>query len=1320
MYRIIIFFVVFMIFGWENPTPASDVANEQMLAERFWGILIKNPRRGTALDRVCDHYAQSGQMDSLLEKAENMIQSDPENAKAWLLAGLIHDRLGNDPEAINAYQKAMVLDTSDVLSPWYLGEILLGEGELNKAINALEEAKNRKPHHRDLLEIMQTLGRAYARNLQIQQATEVWKGLESLFPDDQDILVQIAEILEEEQQYDQALVRYEKLASSAQKSGEHYAYVRHAMSAADLKIKLGKQQDAIRDFEKLLDVLDDQNWLVGVIRDRIEKIFFQQRNLDGLIDYYTQHLDRFPNDLDTVRRLTAVRVRTGNLSEAIILLQDALEKAPSDVSLHQALIDLYVHDNRFDLIDREYETLNALEPNNPDHITQWGLAVLKNETLEQSQREQKAVRIWDKLITVNPNDAATLVLIGDLMASHGMPDHAERLYLDAVASAQDDVSYREYLAYFYHQTGQKEQAIESFRRMTEGDRNTSENLFRLARTFRRLGYADEALAVMREGVALEPDNFEMQRTYVELLIDFKQTDQARMSMPELETLAVTDEQFQDAVQLEIRLTQLSGSDAMNEKLRQLTQKSDPTAREFWKTAMFQMCSGRNTEAIAAMEKAMQAAPDSILIMEATADLLAKNLEPTKAIAIFETLMTNNPVKQQEYRKQIARIQLGTQNRSLGIETLRQIVRNNPSDLQSLDLLTKQILLTGETEDVIDLTWLAFDSLNDLQEKIGLVNNLTGYYKQTGRTNLLLERLREQAVDPAKRRETAYCLALVHVFLKDFHGARNVLEEHLHENKDSGRKDPSLLHQLSIIAEIQGDTNSAIKYQERLCEFSRQPGDRKRLLDLYCVNGSWDAAVSLIQRHTNLNESGLLIEALDHLLEREAWLPAHDLLDKWESTFPDNWELLYRKLQICYRLGEGNPDQIADMIINMNRPLDEAASDWGKTIAENATDSENRVGIVIYSRKTAVSTWWLGEVIDRSLHIEPGSPPDFTTINRQNQVLLQTVFGECLQLKPGPDGTVLQNIVVPAKPLFKPLTFADAKFAAIAWKMKTALDRDVVQYQSQYPEDIPDTIDSDFNPNADPFESRLASLVDQVRKSFPENSEDAAILKERLRFEFFWAQWTFDSIMENLPYSWFYYSIPQENHWQTIQKISVQLALSGEKEYYRSAFRHILESVEADMQSEFYRSSEINVKINKRSEAYLNQIHVIENHMAMNPGNLSVSRRLDWLVETLLEMGQSDPTQLTKMPFHYSSLNHCFPAFYNLLKLKGRDEDIDRITNMLRSIGDTGSYFIMRSLQSGREYSIEQDWLQKIGLAPDTIFENPPPNQLLKRSPSSSP
>ena len=262
-----------------------EEAQEAITVAKFVTVLEKGPKRGTALDRVYGYHVERGSLDGLVKsyRAKAGAAKEAAAGPAWMIVGLLESLRGQDAASVEAFGKAEQLDTANYLASYYLGQALVLVGQPDNAAEALERAIQRKPAAADQLEVFQALGRVYQRAQKNDKALEVWNRLEKQFPNDARVQEQIAMTLLEENEFAAALPRFENLARTTK---DKYRQSQFQMEAAEIKVRLGKSADAIKEFEKLLSQLNPDNWLFREVRRRIENVYLRTDDQAGLIAYY--------------------------------------------------------------------------------------------------------------------------------------------------------------------------------------------------------------------------------------------------------------------------------------------------------------------------------------------------------------------------------------------------------------------------------------------------------------------------------------------------------------------------------------------------------------------------------------------------------------------------------------------------------------------------------------------------------------------------------------------------------------------------------------------------------------------------------------------------------------------------------------------------------------------------------------------------------------------------------------------------------------------------------------------------------------------------
>jgi tetratricopeptide (TPR) repeat protein len=97
-----------LLAGWaawpaaEDPTPSPEEEREQQIISRFVTVLEKNPRRGTALDRIYGHHVERGSLDALIKQYAERTKKDATDGTGWLILGLLESQRGKGANAVTA------------------------------------------------------------------------------------------------------------------------------------------------------------------------------------------------------------------------------------------------------------------------------------------------------------------------------------------------------------------------------------------------------------------------------------------------------------------------------------------------------------------------------------------------------------------------------------------------------------------------------------------------------------------------------------------------------------------------------------------------------------------------------------------------------------------------------------------------------------------------------------------------------------------------------------------------------------------------------------------------------------------------------------------------------------------------------------------------------------------------------------------------------------------------------------------------------------------------------------------------------------------
>ena len=927
-----------------EPDTAADAeeAGERRTMERFQSLLEKNPRRGTALDRVYGFHVERGTLDALIKTYRDRVSNDPKDGAGWMILGLLESQCGRDAAAVEALGSAESARPDDPIASYYLGQALVLVGKPDEAASAFERAIERKPRRSDLLDIFQSLGRVYQRAQKTEQALAVWNRLEALFPADLRVQEQIASALAEEGQTELALPRFEALAK---KATDPFRKVQLSIQAADLKVRLGRSEPALRDYETLLGNLRPESWLFREVRRKAEDVFLRNDDNAGLARYYEGWIGKHPDDVEALVRLARTLQNLGRTADARTWYDKAVKLAPSRRDLRLALISQLEIDKKYDEASAQYEALDRSDPNNPDTLRDWGALRLRDTSKPEDQRKQAAAAVWGKMLENRPKDPVTTTQVADLFRQAGLVDEALGLYRKAIELAPENPQYHEYAGEFLHTLKRADEALAAWSKIAEGPNRNSKNLARLGEVLAGFGYTRKALEPMSEAVKLEGDDFALRLKLADLFFKNERNDDSRVQLAAARKLADKEEEKAAVVEAEIKTDQVSGKVA--ERLAELSKavEADPNAPTELrlKRARYLEADGKLAEAHRAVEEALAADPRSIPAWTLAARLRESGGNLGDAADAFRRLAEVDRRNRSEYLTGVAKLEsrLGRTDAALkagrdliaaapgnpdsyqfyadlcfqlnrtdeGLDALRRAVRVNPNDTKVVLALAETLAGQFRTDEAIEMFWRAFDKADGLDGKLGVIPRLTEQYLQKNQFDRLLSRLQRQEQETGgqltqqQQREQSICLAQAYASSGDIGSARAELERLLSANN----RDVQLLQQLSKLAEDEGDIESAARYLKQQNELAPSDENATRLANLYARAGETDEAQALWSRLAGGHaDPAKVFTAVDSLLGNDKPRAALDVTETMIRNNPRDWEALYRNGVALQALGQ--PDE----------------------------------------------------------------------------------------------------------------------------------------------------------------------------------------------------------------------------------------------------------------------------------------------------------------------------------------------------------------------------------------------------------------------------
>ena len=734
-----------------------DEADARVAAERFLTVLVKNPRFGTAFDRVYGFCIDRGSIATLKESLraaanlpdefaapEGTITSDMvtlelpasvDAGAACLLFGMIELRHSEVDAASRILKQAAELRPKDPVAHWYLASALAIGQKFDEAAAALEQAISSRPAKIDLLEIYKELARTHQRAQKAEAALAVWKRLEQAFPGDLRVKEQIAATLTEDGRWEEALVRYQALVKETRNADQR---VQSSLAASDVLIQLGRSQEAIAVLETQLSDLDPDSWLYKEIRRRIEGTFRGRNDLPGLVTYYEQWLATHADDVDAMARLARTLSLQNDTANAAEWYRKAITLAPSNESLRESLIEQLVREDKISDAIVQYEELSKFDSGNPDHLEDWGQLIMSRKDVPQEERQEHAAGVWNRMLENRAEDSVTLARLAGLFRQADVRERAMDLYRHAIEKSPTEPQYREYLGDYLHQLQRTDEAVTEWRQIAEGDRRTKANLIRLAEVLNRFGQNELALASMREACEMSPEPTERLQ-FAEMLRNWRaagrepsensnefatgessnapaNSEGSHPPLAEDEFLAEVLQQLdlaeqsteaaderQQILNERVKCLQVAGQlESQIQKISaELAAGTNVTADRWRILATYQDAAEKLNEATSSAIKVVELQPDSIPGWTILADLYERTGRLGDAADAMKKLASLDRRGISEYLRKTARLQVRLGQFEDALATGREVIKSTPGNPEAYQFFADLAFEVGQPKEAVE-------------------------------------------------------------------------------------------------------------------------------------------------------------------------------------------------------------------------------------------------------------------------------------------------------------------------------------------------------------------------------------------------------------------------------------------------------------------------------------------------------------------------------------------------------------------------------------------------------------------------------------------
>lgn len=256
-----------------------------------------------------------GDRDRANQLLDNLLEIDAENADAFTLLGKIQSEMRNYKDAENNYRAALVHDPEHVVARVYLAELLIKQGDYDKASPLLDLSVIRQPDHPDLYAAR---GLARFLNGDVEHAMQDYETAEMLGISDPAFFVNKAVLYRQLGRYQDS---FDALDQAEQLDPD---YFEARLNRGLLYLKRGQYTDAERIFSAFAADFSTDPFGPFYLGFTLEKTGREREALQQ----YREALQRDPDHAMAHNNLAAIYIRRRKGSEALPHLDHALEVQP--------------------------------------------------------------------------------------------------------------------------------------------------------------------------------------------------------------------------------------------------------------------------------------------------------------------------------------------------------------------------------------------------------------------------------------------------------------------------------------------------------------------------------------------------------------------------------------------------------------------------------------------------------------------------------------------------------------------------------------------------------------------------------------------------------------------------------------------------------------------------------------------------------------------------------------------------------------------------------------------------------------------------------
>jgi len=452
--------------------------NTEKALESYQKALDISPDSIDLMFIVANIYFEEEKFDQAMNWYNNILKKEPENVTAHLRLGNIYENLGNNSEAEKEYKKVLEIDPENGLGSNALARLYAARGDLEKAIDILEEAVRTSPALFSLyLELTNLYNRIGKYNLTI----DLGKIAETLLSN--------ANMIHRRLRGKDPETQRPELYKSVQ-TNLYY-------NLGEAYFRSGDYSNASEIYKELLNLNPESPMVLANLG-----MSYLRQNEPELLDealFAFEKSIRFDKDIVlNYIGLSELFLKKRNAGKALSYANKALRLEPNNPQTHYTLGNVYFTIGKNREAIKEYKRSIELNDSAPARIY---LALLYSQLGQKAQ----AIEQYEAALKISPQNIVALNNLAWLYMGSNKLANAINVAKKALEISPDSPELKDTLGWIYYVNGNYQKSVELLLEAKKGLPDIPDILYHLGKAYYKLGDYEKAQENLEEAIELNPN-----------------------------------------------------------------------------------------------------------------------------------------------------------------------------------------------------------------------------------------------------------------------------------------------------------------------------------------------------------------------------------------------------------------------------------------------------------------------------------------------------------------------------------------------------------------------------------------------------------------------------------------------------------------------------------------------------------------------------------------------------------------------------------------------------------------------------------------------